>query len=80
MAGRPHQGEELRSRYISISLKVSSTLLIAIDWGDFVSFTRHMKRKAAELNVDLLLVDTGDLHDGKIFFYCGTCHAFGIAL
>lgn len=29
------------------------------DWGDFVSFTRQMKSRAAELNVDLLLVDTG---------------------
>jgi 2',3'-cyclic-nucleotide 2'-phosphodiesterase (5'-nucleotidase family) len=34
------------------------------DWGDFVSFTRHMKQKANKLGVDLLLVDTGDLHDG----------------
>jgi 2',3'-cyclic-nucleotide 2'-phosphodiesterase (5'-nucleotidase family) len=29
------------------------------DWGDFVSFTRHMKKKASDLNVDLLIVDTG---------------------
>ena len=29
------------------------------DWGDFVSFTRHMKQKARKLGVDLLLVDTG---------------------
>lgn len=29
------------------------------DWGDFVSFTRHMKRKAQELGVDLLIVDSG---------------------
>ena len=34
------------------------------DWGDFVSFTRSMKHKAANLGVDLLLIDTGDLHDG----------------
>jgi 2',3'-cyclic-nucleotide 2'-phosphodiesterase (5'-nucleotidase family) len=34
------------------------------DWGDFVSFTKTMKKKAKELDVDLLLVDTGDLHDG----------------
>lgn len=34
------------------------------DWGDFVSFTAHMRAKARELGVDLLLVDTGDLHDG----------------
>jgi len=34
------------------------------DWGDYVSFTKHMKQKARRLGVDLLLVDTGDLHDG----------------
>ncbi|KAF2197995.1 hypothetical protein GQ43DRAFT_379718 [Delitschia confertaspora ATCC 74209] len=34
------------------------------DWGDFVSFTKRMKEKARKLGVDLLLVDTGDLHDG----------------
>jgi 2',3'-cyclic-nucleotide 2'-phosphodiesterase (5'-nucleotidase family) len=34
------------------------------DWGDYVSFTKHMKQKARNLGVDLLLVDTGDLHDG----------------
>ncbi|KAF1848677.1 ser/Thr protein phosphatase family [Cucurbitaria berberidis CBS 394.84] len=34
------------------------------DWGDYVSFTKQMKKKAHKLGVDLLLVDTGDLHDG----------------
>jgi hypothetical protein len=37
------------------------------DWGDFVSFTRHMKHRAKSMGVDLLLVDTGDLHDGTGF-------------
>lgn len=34
------------------------------DWGDFVSFAAQMRAKAKALGVDLLLVDTGDLHDG----------------
>ncbi|KAE8453312.1 hypothetical protein EG329_011379 [Mollisiaceae sp. DMI_Dod_QoI] len=34
------------------------------DWGDFVSFSRHMVSKAGNMAVDLLLIDTGDLHDG----------------
>lgn len=34
------------------------------DWGDFVTFTRRMKKLAKRRDVDLLLVDTGDLHDG----------------
>ncbi|KAK1622631.1 calcineurin-like phosphoesterase [Colletotrichum phormii] len=34
------------------------------DWGDFVSFVKHMRQKAKDLDVDLLVVDTGDLHDG----------------
>ncbi|KAI0398279.1 Metallo-dependent phosphatase-like protein [Xylariaceae sp. FL0594] len=34
------------------------------DWGDFVTFSKHLKRQALLRGVDLLLVDTGDLHDG----------------
>lgn len=34
------------------------------DWGDYVTFTNHMKHKAGNMGVDLLIVDTGDLHDG----------------
>ncbi|KAG9128442.1 hypothetical protein FRC07_011199 [Ceratobasidium sp. 392] len=33
--------------------------------GDFASFVEHMKRIAKEKNVDLLLADSGDLHDGS---------------
>lgn len=35
------------------------------DWGDFVLFASHMKEKAAEQGQDLLLVDSGDRHDGN---------------
>ena len=31
------------------------------DWGDFVSFSKHLAQKADSLGVDLLLVDTGEL-------------------
>ncbi|KAI0253692.1 Metallo-dependent phosphatase-like protein [Lactifluus subvellereus] len=34
------------------------------DFGDFASFVTHMKEIAEEKGVDLLLVDSGDLHDG----------------
>ncbi|KAI0061923.1 hypothetical protein BV25DRAFT_715601 [Artomyces pyxidatus] len=34
------------------------------DFGDFASFVSHMKEIALEKGVDLLLVDSGDLHDG----------------
>jgi len=34
------------------------------DFGDFASFVAHMKQIASEKDVDLLLVDSGDLHDG----------------
>ncbi|KAK1231791.1 hypothetical protein PQX77_005083 [Marasmius sp. AFHP31] len=34
------------------------------DLGDFSSFVSHMKEIALEKDVDLLLVDSGDLHDG----------------
>jgi len=35
------------------------------DLGTFSSFVSHMKAKALEKNVDLLLIDSGDLHDGN---------------
>jgi len=34
------------------------------DWGDVYSFVHHMKAKAHSEGRDLLLIDTGDLHDG----------------
>ncbi|KAF9519339.1 hypothetical protein BS47DRAFT_1370749 [Hydnum rufescens UP504] len=34
------------------------------DFGDFSSFVTHLKKEAERRNVDLLLVDSGDLHDG----------------
>ncbi|KAI0533274.1 ser/Thr protein phosphatase family [Xylaria digitata] len=34
------------------------------DWGDFVTFSTHFKQQAGNMGVDLLLIDTGDLHDG----------------
>jgi len=34
------------------------------DWGDVYSFIHHMKHKAHSEGRDLLIVDTGDLHDG----------------
>ncbi|KAF8182105.1 Metallo-dependent phosphatase-like protein [Mycena galopus ATCC 62051] len=33
-------------------------------WGDYAAFVSHMKALAEEKDVDLLLVDSGDLHDG----------------
>ncbi|KAI0402478.1 ser/Thr protein phosphatase family [Xylaria palmicola] len=35
------------------------------DWGDYISFTEHMRRKADEKGVDLLIVDTGDRIEGN---------------
>ncbi|KAI5296575.1 hypothetical protein KEM52_006497 [Ascosphaera acerosa] len=34
------------------------------DWGDFAAFVSRMRAKAVGYGVDLLLVDTGDVHDG----------------
>jgi len=31
------------------------------DWGDFASFSQHMKHKAGSLGVDLLIIDTGKI-------------------
>ncbi|KAI1472394.1 ser/Thr protein phosphatase family [Daldinia caldariorum] len=35
------------------------------DWGDYISFTTHMKKKADEKGVDLLVIDTGDRIEGN---------------
>ncbi|KAL2876134.1 hypothetical protein SGCOL_008673 [Colletotrichum sp. CLE4] len=35
------------------------------DWGDYVSFAEHMRRKADEQGVDLLVIDTGDRVEGN---------------
>ncbi|CAK7273453.1 hypothetical protein SEPCBS119000_005663 [Sporothrix epigloea] len=35
------------------------------DWGDYISFADHMRRRADDMGVDLLLVDTGDRVEGN---------------
>jgi len=35
------------------------------DWGDYISFAQHMRKKADDHGVDLLLVDTGDRVEGN---------------
>ncbi|KAI1483257.1 ser/Thr protein phosphatase family [Daldinia eschscholtzii] len=35
------------------------------DWGDYISFTSHMRKKADEKGVDLLVIDTGDRIEGN---------------
>ncbi|KAG0346799.1 hypothetical protein BG004_000786 [Podila humilis] len=35
------------------------------DFGDFASFLSHMREQAAHRRKDLLVVDSGDLHDGN---------------
>jgi 2',3'-cyclic-nucleotide 2'-phosphodiesterase (5'-nucleotidase family) len=40
------------------------------DWGDYVSFVKHMRKRANELEVDLLLIDTGASNCPARFFTC----------
>ena len=35
------------------------------NWGDFISFTTHLRRITHSQNQDLLLIDSGDRHDGN---------------
>lgn len=35
------------------------------DWGDFVSFNEHMQAEADRRGVDLVVVETGDRHEGS---------------
>ncbi|KAJ4993006.1 calcineurin-like phosphoesterase [Stagonosporopsis vannaccii] len=38
------------------------------DWGDYVSFAKHLRDKADAEGVDLLLVDTGDRVEGNAIY------------
>ncbi|TIB89993.1 hypothetical protein E3Q06_00599 [Wallemia mellicola] len=35
------------------------------DWGDYASFVQHMRHISDQKGVDLLVIDSGDLHDGS---------------
>lgn len=37
----------------------------AADWGDFISFTQHLKNLINSQGNDLILIDSGDRHDGN---------------
>lgn len=59
--------------YKSMTLACSSRTLTnkitrsqySADWGDYISFTEHMRAEADRRGVDLLVVDTGDRVDGN---------------
>lgn len=34
-------------------------------WGDYISFVKHMRELADDAGVDLIVVDSGDKHDGN---------------
>ncbi|OAA70351.1 Ser/Thr protein phosphatase family [Cordyceps fumosorosea ARSEF 2679] len=38
------------------------------DWGDYISFSKHLRKNADDKGVDLLLVDTGDRIEGNGLF------------
>lgn len=42
------------------------------DWGDYISFAEHMRKKADEKGVDLLLIDTGDRIEGNGLYDAST--------
>lgn len=35
------------------------------DWGDFISFSKHMQAEADQRGVDLMIIETGDRHEGS---------------
>ncbi|KAF4982950.1 hypothetical protein FZEAL_1520 [Fusarium zealandicum] len=35
------------------------------DWGDYISFTKHMRKQADDQGTDLLVIDTGDRVEGN---------------
>lgn len=35
------------------------------DWGDYISFTHHMRKQADDMGIDLLVIDSGDRIEGN---------------
>ncbi|KAK2609196.1 hypothetical protein QQS21_002278 [Conoideocrella luteorostrata] len=42
------------------------------DWGDYISFSQHLKKRADDDGVDMLLVDTGDRVEGNGLYDAST--------
>jgi 2',3'-cyclic-nucleotide 2'-phosphodiesterase (5'-nucleotidase family) len=42
------------------------------DWGDYISFSQHLRKQADDKGVDLLLVDTGDRVEGNGLYDAST--------
>ncbi|POR34166.1 Uncharacterized protein TPAR_05635 [Tolypocladium paradoxum] len=42
------------------------------DWGDYISFSQHMRKRADDNGADLLLVDTGDRIEGNGLYDAST--------
>ncbi|GJN69456.1 hypothetical protein PLICBS_003504 [Purpureocillium lilacinum] len=42
------------------------------DWGDYISFAHHMRKRADDTGADLLLVDTGDRIEGNGLYDAST--------
>ncbi|KAF4338703.1 5^ nucleotidase [Fusarium beomiforme] len=42
------------------------------DWGDYISFTKHMRQQADEQGSDLLVIDTGDRIEGNGLYDAST--------
>ncbi|EFY89549.1 ser/Thr protein phosphatase [Metarhizium acridum CQMa 102] len=42
------------------------------DWGDYISFSQHMKKRADDTGSDLLLVDSGDRVEGNGLYDAST--------
>ncbi|KAJ6446979.1 ser/thr protein phosphatase family [Purpureocillium lavendulum] len=42
------------------------------DWGDYISFSHHMRKRADDTGADLLLVDTGDRIEGNGLYDAST--------
>ncbi|KAJ4483664.1 Metallo-dependent phosphatase-like protein [Lentinula aciculospora] len=55
---------DTHDKCLLLAIALSLCFSIIGDFGDFSSFVQHMKQIAIEKDVDLLLVDSGDLHDG----------------
>ena len=68
MVGRPLARVNLSTAVYSYSRLIHARASFSADWGDYVSFAKHLRDKADAEGVDLLVVDTGDRVEGNAIY------------
>ena len=68
MVGRPFARVNLSITLYFPPRLIHARASFSADWGDYVSFAKHLRDKADAEGVDLLVVDTGDRVEGNAIY------------